>query len=77
MAHLKHGEVSNIIRGKCGLQPVNEESKMVFFTREEQLVILAHIVKIEELLKTSVMDERLVKEISDRVVEEIRVRYGR
>jgi len=71
---LKQFEVANLIRRKCGLKPLPDDDKnAAFISKEEQLVMLAHIVKQEELLKEKSLNDQLVVEVTDRVMRGLRV----
>ena len=69
---LKQGEVAQLIRKKCGMQPCKDEDRVAFFTREEQLCILAHIVKQDEILKESQLNTEMIQTVTDRVLQNLR-----
>ncbi len=70
---LKQGEVSSLIRKKCGIFLTNEEDyETPTFTKEEQLVVLAHVIKQEELLKEAHLNSELIKTVTDRVMRNLK-----
>ena len=74
---LKQGEVSRLLRKKCGVIPRKEEDYYsTVFSKDEQLVILAHIVKLEELLKEKDLNKELTDQITAKVISTLKEERG-
>lgn len=70
---LRQGEVSQLIRKKCGIHLQKEEDYLITtFSKDEQLVILAHIIKQEEVIKEANLNSELIKSITDRVMQNLK-----
>ena len=71
---LHAGEVSYVIRLKCGLSKTGERNENTFFSKEEQIVIMAHLAKQEELLKQVDLADELVKSITKKVMDNLNLK---
>ena len=70
---LKQGEVSKLIRKKCGIIPRKEEDYFsTVFSKEEQFIILAHIIKQDELVKESKLNKELIESVTNRVMSNLK-----
>lgn len=68
---LKTEDVSNMIRTYSGI-PIRPENKgITSFTRDEQLVMLAHLVKMDSIVKSKELSDEFITQLAERIKSEI------
>jgi len=65
---MQHIEVANHIRRKCRIDVTNENKDKIFFSKKEQMIILAYITTLEVDAKVTEDRKALIKETIEELM---------